>query len=181
VIDVAAALLLAVLVVVAALHVRSRRRAPGGDEPWLPLELRGAELAYAEQRFESQRHGLVARLDRAYRLGGTLYLVELKTRGRHEARVSDVMELSAQRIVLQERTGEAVSKAAYVAVQKDGQGAPRPVRVRLFGEAQVLAMRRRLLEVRASCGHAPEPARSAAACRKCGHREACQRTFGDRG
>ncbi len=163
-----------------ALYAWSRSRGAAGAERWLPRELRGAELALSEQRFVSRRHGLVARLDRAYRAGDRLHLVELKTRGYHEARPSDVIELSVQRLVVQEQTGQPVSPVAYVAVQQDGQGTPRPIRVRLHDEAEVLALRRRLLEVRAARGPRPQPTRSPNACRQCGHRDSCQRMFGDR-
>lgn len=52
-----------------------------GRDPAAPEEIAEGELAFSEKRFESKRLGLVARLDRAYRKGGELHLVELKTRG----------------------------------------------------------------------------------------------------
>jgi hypothetical protein len=106
--------------------------------------------------------------------------VELKTRGYFAAHASDAIELSVQRLVLQEATGERVSSVAYVAVQQHGEGQPRPIRVALFDENEVLAMRRRLLELRHGQGHAPSPAARRKACDKCGHLAVCQSTFGDR-
>ena len=79
-----------------------------------------------------------------------------------------------------EATGERVSSVAYVAVQQHGEGQPRPIRVALFDENEVLAMRRRLLELRRGLGHPPSPAARRKACDKCGHRAVCQSTFGDR-
>jgi hypothetical protein len=61
--------------------------------------------------------------------GGELHLVELKTRGYFAAHASDAIELSVQRLVLQEATGERVSSVAYVAVKQHGEGQPRPIRV----------------------------------------------------
>lgn len=176
----AGALLLLGLLLFAAAYswLRSQRERP--DEAWLPREIADGELAFAERRFESKRHGLVARLDRAYRKGGELHLVELKTRGYYAAHASDAIELSVQRLVLQDETGERVSTVAYVAVQQHGQGQPRAIRVDLFDEDEVLAMRRRLLELRRGQGHAPSPAARRKACDKCGHRAVCQSTFGDR-
>ena len=71
-----ALLLLGLLLFTAAYSwLRSQRDRP--DEGWLPREIANGELAFAERRFESKRLGLVARLDRAYRQGGELHLVEL--------------------------------------------------------------------------------------------------------
>lgn len=105
----AGALLLLGLLLFAVAYswLRSQRDRP--DEGWLPREIADGELAFAERRFESKRLGLVARLDRAYRQGGELHLVELKTRGYYAAHASDAIELSVQRLVLQEETGERVS------------------------------------------------------------------------
>jgi hypothetical protein len=44
----------------------------------------------------------VAKIDRAYRVGGELKLVELKTRARDLVYMSDIIELSVQRIVVQD-------------------------------------------------------------------------------
>ena len=172
----AGALLLLGLLLFAAAYswLRSQRDRP--DEGWLPREIADGELAFAERRFESKRLGLVARLDRAYRQGGELHLVELKTRGYFAAHASDAIEFSVQRLVLQEETGERVSSVAYVAVKRHGQGQPRAIRVDLFDEDEVLAM----LELRRSQGHAPSPAARRKACDKCGHRAVCQSTFRDR-
>ena len=176
----AGALLLLGLLLFAAAYswLRSQRDRP--DEGWLPREIADGELAFAERRFESKRLGLVARLDRAYRQGGELHLVELKTRGYYAAHASDAIELSVQRLVLQEETGERVSSVAYVAVKQHGQGEPRAIRVDLFDENEVLAMRRRLLELRRGQGHAPSPAARRKACDTCAHRAVCQSTFGAR-
>ena len=85
----AGALLLLGLLLFAAAYswLRSPRDRP--DEGWLPREIADGELAFAERRFESKRLGLVARLDRAYRQGGELHLVELKTRGYDNAGLYD--------------------------------------------------------------------------------------------
>lgn len=155
-------------------------RQEGPDESWLPSEIAGGQLAFAEKRFESKRHGLVARLDRAYRAGGELHLVELKTRAYFAAHASDVIELSVQRLVLEEATGERVSGIAHVAVQQPGKASPRTIRVDLFDEQQVMAMRQRLLQTRNGQGQAPRPAPRKKACEKCAHRSVCQRTYGDR-
>ena len=176
----AGALLLLGLLLFAAAYswLRTERERP--VETWLPREIAEGELAFSEKRFESKRLGLVARLDRAYRKGGELHLVELKTRGYFAAHASDAIELSVQRLVLQEATGERVSSVAYVAVKQHGEGQPRPIRVALFDEDEVLAMHRRLLELRRGLGHPPSPAARRKACDKCGHRAVCQSTFGDR-
>jgi CRISPR/Cas system-associated exonuclease Cas4 (RecB family) len=173
-----ALLLLGVLFAAAYLWLRSRQERPA--EAWLPREIAGGELAFTEKRFESRRHGLVARLDRAYRAGGQLHLVELKTRAHHAAHASDAIELSVQGLVLEEAIGERVSSVAYVAVQLHGRGQPRAIRVDLFDESDVLAMRRRLIDLRRGHGHPPSPASRKKACDKCGHRAVCQSTFGDR-
>jgi CRISPR-associated exonuclease Cas4 len=157
-----------------------RGRQEGPDESWLPSEIAGGQLAFAEKRFESRRHGLVARLDRAYRAGGELHLVELKTRAYFAAHASDAIELSVQRLVLEEATGERVSPVAHVAVQQSGRPGLRAIRVDLFDEQQVMAMRHRLLQTRTGHGPEPRPATRRKACEKCAHRTVCQRTYGDR-
>jgi hypothetical protein len=50
--------------------------------------------------------GLIARVDRGYRLKGELHLAEFKTRTHAVVYSSDVIELSAQRLVIEKSTGE---------------------------------------------------------------------------
>ncbi|MDR1425236.1 MAG: hypothetical protein LBI92_11640 [Azoarcus sp.] len=68
---------------------------------WIPRELRDAELAYAEKLFKAFGPVvLTAKVDRAYRKrDGAIVLVELKTRRRLRSYPSDVIELSAQRVI----------------------------------------------------------------------------------
>ena len=95
---VVALILLIAFVASAILFARSRSSQIDDIERGLPAELRGAEIAYAERTFRSHRHRLVARLDRAYRTPAGVQLVELKTRPRDAVYMSDVIELSTQRM-----------------------------------------------------------------------------------
>ncbi|MDZ7855739.1 hypothetical protein [Sphaerotilus sp.] len=107
----------------------------------LPDELLGAELAYAERTFrlELPQIRLSARVDRAYRAqNGVVTPAELKTRRIHRPYLSDVIELSVQRLVLMSETGESVARYAYVLVQ--GPRRTSTHRVELLSEAQVLAL-----------------------------------------
>ena len=65
-----------------------------------PEALREAKLVYMEERFRISRPvGLVAKLDRAYRMpSGAIVLVEFKTRSINQPFLSDVIQLSAQRM-----------------------------------------------------------------------------------
>ena len=90
----------------------------------LPPELRTAQLIYAERLFRST--GLVsitAKVDRVYRNGANeLVLLELKTRCASRAYLSDVIELSAQRIAVMAQTGEPVSGHGYVLIEEPWSG-----------------------------------------------------------
>ena len=98
-------------------HSDSHPKAAG-----LPAALKGAQLAYAERLFRSAKFNggwvITARVDRVYRhLSGLLVLVELKTRAADKVYLSDVIELSAQRLAIEGRQGQQVSGTAYVLVK----------------------------------------------------------------
>ena len=162
--------------------LRESKRGPAdAGEAWLPRELRGAQLAYAEQTFRSPAHKLLARIDRTYRLDGQLTLVELKTRARAAANPSDVIELSVQRLALQDQTGEHVSMDAIVLAQDRASGARVPIRVRLMDAESVEALTRRYREVRSGrASRGLRPARHVRMCANCGHRAVCSQEYGDR-
>ena len=171
-----------VIVFVASAILLARRRSVPIDqiERGLPAELRGAEIAFAERTFRSHRHHLVARLDRAYRTPMGVQLVELKTRARDVVYMSDVIELSVQRIALQEETREAVSDEAWVVVQNSLTGTRRPRKVRLMETSDITAMRERYVDVVQGRVGRPAPARSPSLCSQCAHRARCATRYQDR-
>ena len=162
------------------LFYRGHRAQEVRDQRGLPDELRGAEIAYAEQTFRSRRRRLVARLDRAYRLEGVLKLVELKTRARDVIYMADVIELSVQRIAVQDETGQSVAQDAWVIVQSTTTGARQPHRVTLLGVTEIEKMRDRYAAISRGQLRDPQPARSNRQCETCGHRDRCIASFGAR-
>lgn len=160
------------------LFYRGHRVQEVRDQRGLPDELRGAEIAYAEQTFRSRRRKLAARLDRAYRLEGVLKLVELKTRARDVVYMSDVIELSVQRIAVQDETGQSVAQDAWVIVQSTTTSARRPHRVTLLGVTEIERLRARYAALSRGQIHDAQHARSIRQCETCGHRDRCIATFG---
>ena len=156
-------------------------RARASERHWLPRELQHAQLAFAEKTFRTWKPiGLIARADRGYRLEGELHLAEFKTRAHAVAYSSDVIELSAQRLVIEKTTGEWVSESGYVLAQ-DLSGKRRSVhKVRLLPGAGVIALARRreaILKGRI----VPRYASSQGLCSHCAYRAECKPALSDRG
>ena len=111
-----------------------------------PAALRDAELVYMERLFRiSTPVGLVAKLDRAYRMpSGLLVLVEFKTRWSNQPFLSDVIQLSAQRMAVMGQTGQSVASYGYVMVKAPTRRAlPIAHRVQLMTDEQVVTLVRR--------------------------------------
>ena len=176
--------LLFILLVVAGLitwKIARKSRACASERHWLPPELQHAQLAFAEKSFRMwQPIRLIARADRGYRLEGELHLAEFKTRAHAVAYSSDVIELSAQRLVIEKTTGEWVSESGYVLAQ-DLSGKRRSVhKVRLLPGADVIALARRreaILKGRI----VPRYASSQGLCSHCAYRAECKPALSDRG
>ena len=140
-----------------------------------PAALRDAELVYMERLFRiSTPVGLVAKLDRAYRMpSGLLVLVEFKTRWSNQPFLSDVIQLSAQKIAVMGQTGQSVASYGYVMVKAPTTRAlPTAYRVELFSDDQVVALVRRREAILANC-ISPRRAWSQKACRTCALRQQC--------
>jgi len=140
-----------------------------------PDELRDAELVYQERLFRTSRPvGVVARVDRAYRLpSGVLVLVELKTRWINHPCLSDVIQLSAQRMAVKGRTQQTVASRGYVIIKAPtGRASPSEHRVDLLSDEQVIALvryRAQLLAGRVS----PRWPSSPRTCDACAFRARC--------
>jgi hypothetical protein len=168
------------LVVWMLVAVPWRGRATARELRGLPGELENAEIAYAECTFRSPGTRLVARIDRAYRLGCELTLVELKTRSRNVVYPSDVVEASVQRIAMQDETGERVCAHAWIVVQCGEAAFRNAYRVDLLERAEIVRMVNRYRLVVATDSPAElHGAHSAKACRLCGHRDQCQRPLNE--
>ena len=140
-----------------------------------PAALRDAELVYMEKLFRiSTPVGLVAKLDRAYRMpSGLLVLVEFKTRWSNQPFLSDVIQLSAQRVAVMGQTHQAVVPYAYVMVKAPtGRGLPIAHRVRLMTDEHVDALVRRREEILAG-RILPGRPQSRKTCLSCAFRGQC--------
>lgn len=147
-------------------------------ERWsTPRELARAQLAYMEQSFRINHPiHLVAKLDRAYRLrGGALVLVELKTRWRDRPYETDIIQLSAQKLAVEVRTGQSVEPYGFISILRPtGWRALRHHRVTLLNVDEVVELHRRREAILAG-RTAPRYARSRKACDRCAFRSRCDR------
>lgn len=153
-----------------------RRRAARAERLSRPRELRDAELSYIEQRFRTRSPiRLVVRLDRAYRTSdGSLVLVELKTRW-GGPQLSDIIQLSAQRLAIQGQTGVRVASHGFVTIERpDVKRSLRSYRVQLLDTAQVVVLAHRRAGI--LDGHvAARYAARVEVCHRCPYRGDCDR------
>ncbi len=166
----------AVAVVVLVALVRSiwRMRLVASERAWQPQELRDAKVVYAERAFRTSRPAsIIAKLDRGYRYrNGLITLVELKTRRVDRVYLSDVIELSAQRVALQGQTKEPVAPHGYVLIQQAQRRQKKAHRVQLLTHAQVAELvtrREAILTGVAEARYTQWPA----LCAHCGFRQQC--------
>lgn len=169
-----AALMFAVLV-----WRRARNhRAGEAERASRPKGLANARLHYAEKLFRA-RHPipLTARLDRGYLdADGSIVLVELKTRWKDRAYLTDVIQLSAQKMAVEAQTGQRVAAYGYVTVKAlTKAGAFRSHKVELMPAREVVALHRRREDVLAG-RVLPRYAQSPKACSECPFRARCDRS-----
>lgn len=168
-------LLAACVAVVATAWAAARilRRSTVKEDEWMPQELKHHVLTYSERTFRSGGdRPVVARVDRAYRgHAGLITLVELKTRRTDRVHVSDVIELSAQRVALEGETGEPVRGVGWVVMESAaGRTAHR---VKLMSPRAVwdLAVRRDSLLAGAE---SPKYPAASGVCSSCAYRDRCR-------
>ena len=166
-------LLLAVALAV-TWHLVRRRRARVAEWRDRPAALRDADLICVEAQFRAKsRWPIVARVDRAYRLPtGLVVLVELKTRSAPTVRTSDVIQLSAQRVAVEDELRVRVSDEAFVLFPGRHSAPPAARVVRLMSREQIEALaarRRRLIDGL----DRPQWPDSEHVCHGCGQRAAC--------
>ena len=165
-----------VVAVLCLLIVRSMRESTRiYSEEWLPGELRGSELIYAEQIFRAKGPvEIVAKVDRGYRdKRGVVVLMELKTRPIDKPFLSDVIELSVQRLAVVAQTNEPVAAYGYVAIQRPRSSRPEFHRVQLLKPKQVIALVERRHAILSGLQEA-DYARSAGLCEQCPFRRRCK-------
>jgi CRISPR/Cas system-associated exonuclease Cas4 (RecB family) len=153
------------------------RRAAAAERRQRPASLRDAELVFVERLFSSSgRWPAVARVDRVYRkASGNLVLAELKTRSIPVVTRSDVIQLSAQRVAMEDELRATVADEAYVLVPRGRRGTsliPLPVSLMAREEVDDL-MRRRDALLRGLVE--PRWPASERTCRACGFRNRCGR------
>lgn len=165
-------LVLALAVWLARLWMRGHA---SGERASRPRELANAELIYTEKLFRIRDPiRLVAKVDRVYRLPrGSLVLVELKTRGQDRPYLSDIIQLSAQRLAIEVQTGEMVEPYAFVSVLGPSRKT-HSHKVRLLDAAAVVDLHRRRQAILLS-QVSPAYASTESACRGCALRSRCDR------
>lgn len=170
---------IALVVVLSALFFRIvlRRSARRSEASWLPRELRHADLEFAEKTFSANGpRPIVARIDRGYRTGNTIHLAEFKTRAVLRAYRSDIIELSAQKVAVEDATGYAVSDVGYVLISDLAGGRRRVEMVKLLGRDEVMALAARRQQILNGSAQ-PCYADNGGLCRKCAYRQECRPTI----
>jgi CRISPR-associated exonuclease Cas4 len=167
-----AGLLASLLVLLWRAH--SRRRIRRAEKSWKPESLKTAVLEYAERTFFTEHpFRLVAKIDRAYRTpSGLLVLTELKRRPGPRAYRSDIVELSAQKIAIENSTSHLVADFAYVVVEHPFSKMRTPIPVQLLSQSEIIALAQRYRDISAR-RTIPIKAERHALCASCGYKAQC--------
>ncbi len=173
---------------VALAMILAKRRPPAPPPPFVgesdaerasrPEALLDAELIYVEKPFRaSWPVSLIARIDRAYRTpAGVVVLVEFKSRWIRRPFLSDVIQLSVQKVALRRQTGLPVAGHGCVVVKAPAKAAAHTShRVELMTEREVaeLARRRALI---LSGRERPRYTEFPKMCGSCAFRDECEAT-----
>lgn len=149
-----------------------RRRSVKVDQ-WMPEALKDHTLAYSERTFRSgDDRQVTARVDRAYRgSSGLIVLVELKTRPANRVHLSDIIELSAQRVALEDETGESVAGIGWVVVESGARRKAHPVTLKSPRTIWGLVSRRDAL---LAGTESPDYPTASGVCTSCAYRDRCR-------
>ncbi|WP_226939702.1 PD-(D/E)XK nuclease family protein [Janthinobacterium rivuli] len=152
-----------------------RRHAMSRTRPcWFPEELRYASLAYAEQTFTLDSPiKLIARVDRVYRHKGRLTLMEYKIRRVERVFMSDVIELSVQKMILELANGAKVNNYGFVVVERPDKSGRKAIKVFLLGIDQIKALYLRRLRILSDASSACF-SESASHCHHCEYIQECE-------
>ncbi len=168
---------LACLVMALLLWLTRRETAVDSERRSRPRELAHARLVYMERLFRIRYPiRLTAKLDRAYQQpDGLLVLVELKTRRNDSPYLTDIIQLSAQKLAVEVQTGQRVAPHAFVTTERpDGRRSPGSHRVELLDAAQVVGLslrREAIISGREKAAYAA----NVGACDGCSYRMVCDR------
>ena len=173
-----------VAVLVALTVVLSREPMPedspaSAERDSRPEALLDAELLYVEKVLRVSRPAsLVARVDRAYRTpSGVVVLVELKSRWFNRPFLTEVIQLSAQKLALEGQLRQRVARHGYVVVKTPSKAGHHTAhRVELMSRADVLALIKRREDILAN-RVVPRYAESPGICRNCAFRSECDSPY----
>lgn len=142
---------------------------------WLPAELQGATIAFAEKEFTARSPFPVgAIVDRAYRMSsGQLVLMELKQRERVKSFFSDVVELSVQKLAIEASGTGPVAPYAYIVCESPSTHRKTPLRVALLTQSEIIQLRDRHVALKTGRVIAKK-ADHFAMCEACGFRAECK-------
>lgn len=145
------------------------------EQAWLPVELRHARIEFAERYFYAKRPvRLIAKVDRVYKdESGTLFVTELKRRVKTQAYLSDVVELSAQKVAIERGGRRAVAEVGFVVIEHPVTQKRTPIRVRLLREHEIIVLATRY-ERLVDGGAMPDKANVAGLCRSCAYADRCR-------
>jgi CRISPR-associated exonuclease Cas4 len=162
------------VVLFGAWHVRRAWRLRAREMAWRPRALRNASIEYAEKTFFTDRpFRLVAKIDRAYQSREFgLVLTELKRRRKARVYLSDLVELSAQKVAIERSTRRRVADFAYVVVENPATDARTPIGVKLLSEQHVASLARRHLELMEG-RTSPRKANLPGLCSSCAYVDRC--------
>ena len=164
----------AILVVCLWLGTR-KARLRRTEQAWLPVELQHARIEFAERYFYAKRPvRLIAKVDRVYKdERGTLFVTELKRRVKAQAYLSDVVELSAQKLAIERGGRRAVAEVGFVVVEHPVTQRRTPIAVRLLREHEIIAIATRYGHL-VDGGAMPDKANVVSLCRSCAYADRCR-------
>ena len=145
------------------------------EQAWLPVELQHARIEFAERYFYTKRpFRLIAKVDRVYKdERGTLFVTELKRRVKTQAYLSDVVELSAQKLAIERGGRRAVAEKGFVVIEHPVTKKKTPIPVQLLSEHEIMALAKRY-ERLVDGGAMPDKANVAGLCRSCAYADRCR-------
>ena len=145
------------------------------EQAWLPVELQQASIEFAERYFYTKRPvRLIAKVDRVYKdERATHFVTELKRRVKAEVYLSDVVELSAQKLAIERGGHRAVAETGFVVIEHRVTQERTPIPVQLLREHEIIALARRY-ERLVDGGAMPDKANVAGLCRSCAYADRCR-------